>query len=141
MNRWLYTLYLAIDANFRLKLKERGIKQDVDLGAGWAYFVNDRLYREELVKHTDFIEVRAMSTPMFAFANHLCSQKNSCQSTHQAIARATSRVNKGYRVTGVGAVICSRSGIVRGNGVVDLQRGERYVTLYTGLLLVVDFAP
>ena len=61
MNRWLYTLYLAIDANFRLKLKERGVKQDVDLGAGWAYFVNDRLYREELVKHTDFIEVRTTS--------------------------------------------------------------------------------
>lgn len=32
---------------------------------------------------------------------------------------------EGYLVTGVGAVICARSGMVRSNGVGDLQKGER----------------
>ena len=40
--RWLYSLFLAVDANFRLKLKDRKIK-DPEIGSGWAYFVeNDR---------------------------------------------------------------------------------------------------
>ena len=37
--RWLYSLFLAIDANFRLKLKARDI-QDPELGAGLSYFVD-----------------------------------------------------------------------------------------------------
>lgn len=48
--------------------------------------------------------------------------------------KATTRVNDGYLVTGVGAVICARSGIVRANGVGDLQKGERYDTLHKLIL-------
>jgi hypothetical protein len=36
-------LYLAIDANFRLRLKARGIV-DPELGSGWAYFVEESEY-------------------------------------------------------------------------------------------------
>lgn len=55
--RWLYILYLAIDANFRLKLKDRGVQGDDELGSGWAYFVQHDLYKEEIPKHTETIEV------------------------------------------------------------------------------------
>ena len=53
---WLYALHLALDANFRLKLKDRGLV-DPEFGPGWAYFVNEEKYKEEIAKHTDVIEV------------------------------------------------------------------------------------
>ena len=40
--------------------------------------------------------------------------------------QANSRPSKGFSVSGVGAIVC-RHGLVRRNGVVDLQKGERYV--------------
>ena len=47
-----------MDANFRLKLKDRGVKGDSELGPGWAYFVNNTAYMSELKNHADIIEVR-----------------------------------------------------------------------------------
>lgn len=47
MCRWIYCLFLAIDANFRLKLKSRGIK-DPELGAGLAYFVDTKKFQQHL---------------------------------------------------------------------------------------------
>lgn len=55
-HRWLYALFLAIDANFRLKLKARGIK-DPDMGSGWAYFVEQLAYEQHVRKHFDDTEV------------------------------------------------------------------------------------
>lgn len=55
--RWIYSLFLAEDANFRLKLKERGIV-DPEFGPGWAYFVNDSAYKAEIKKHKQPVEVR-----------------------------------------------------------------------------------
>jgi hypothetical protein len=48
--RWLYCLFLAIDANFRLKLKTRGIK-DPELGSGLAYFVDAVKFQKRLKNH------------------------------------------------------------------------------------------
>ena len=45
--RWIYSLFLAIDANFRLRLKTRGIK-DPELGSGLAYFVDAAKFHEHL---------------------------------------------------------------------------------------------
>ena len=50
--RWLFSLFLAIDANFRLKLKSRGIK-DPELGSGLAYFVNTAKFEAHLKNHTN----------------------------------------------------------------------------------------
>ena len=50
MCRWLYCLFLAIDANFRLKQKARGIK-DPELGPGLAYFVDTIKFQEHLKDH------------------------------------------------------------------------------------------
>ena len=45
--RWLYSLFLAVDANFRLKLKNRKIK-DLEIGSGWAYFVENVQYLQHI---------------------------------------------------------------------------------------------
>ena len=49
-SRWLYSLFVAMDANFRLKLKSRGI-QDPELGSGSAYFVNNAKFEAHLKNH------------------------------------------------------------------------------------------
>lgn len=40
---WLYAQFITVDANFRLKLKDRQIN-DPELGSGWAYFVENSAY-------------------------------------------------------------------------------------------------
>lgn len=46
-----------VDANFRLKLKAKGIKDDA-LNEGWAYFVEDKKYKEHIAKYTHQEEVK-----------------------------------------------------------------------------------
>ena len=58
--RWLYSLFVAIDANFKLKLKSRGIK-DPELGSGLAYFVNAEKFKAHLKAHVDEDEVSVSS--------------------------------------------------------------------------------
>ena len=53
------------------------------------------------------------------------SQVNTCQSEHDALVRAAVRSRPGYKVSGVVVVICPRHGLVRKNGVGDLQLGEK----------------
>ena len=47
--------------------------------------------------------------------------------------QAHTKFSQGYAATGVGAVDCARHGFKRPNGVVDLQKGERYVFLALSL--------
>ena len=56
--RFLNTLFLAVDANFKLKGKDRGI-EDLELAPGWASFVEESRYQEHIVKYADQTEVRA----------------------------------------------------------------------------------
>lgn len=55
-NRFLYTLMLAIDANFKLKMKDRGARNTY-MGDGWAFFVSQPAYAEHLKNNTDITEV------------------------------------------------------------------------------------
>lgn len=41
-------LYLMIDANFRAKLKDRGLN-DFEISPGWSYYVESKEYK----KHVD----------------------------------------------------------------------------------------
>ena len=59
--RFLYTIFLAIDANFKLKCKERGF-EDLELGSGWGVFVNESLYQLHLEGHISEPEVRWASS-------------------------------------------------------------------------------
>ena len=60
VSRWLYSYFLAVDGNFRLKLKNRGIK-DPELGSGWSYFVENSEYIQHISESTTDTEVRAGS--------------------------------------------------------------------------------
>jgi len=54
--RWLYSCFLAVDANFRLKLKSRGIN-DPETGSGWSYFVESTQYSKHISEKTIETEV------------------------------------------------------------------------------------
>ncbi|KAF6741396.1 hypothetical protein DFP72DRAFT_1115848 [Ephemerocybe angulata] len=107
---YLYTLFLAVDANFKLKGKARKIK-DVELISGLAAFVEEGGYQQFLLQHVNEPEI------------------NTCHSEHDAIVRAAVRCTPGYDVTGAGLVICSRHGLVQPNGAGDLQKGEKYANM------------
>jgi hypothetical protein len=49
---WLYSLFLAIDANFRLKRKAvSSDKADPGLSRGWSYFVSEAAFKAHLLEH------------------------------------------------------------------------------------------
>ncbi len=53
--RWLYTLFIMVDANFRLKLKDRGL-EDAELGPRWAHYVENSKFKahvDSLGKQSD----------------------------------------------------------------------------------------
>ncbi|PPQ82072.1 hypothetical protein CVT24_009738, partial [Panaeolus cyanescens] len=107
---FLYTLFVAVDANFKLKGKDRGL-DDVELGPGWGAFVEEVEYQAYLSQYEAEPEI------------------NTCDSEHDAVLRASIRQTPGYSVTGAGLVICSRHCLVRPNGAGDLQKGEKYCNM------------
>ncbi|KAJ7429283.1 hypothetical protein B0H11DRAFT_2266310 [Mycena galericulata] len=105
--RFLYILFIAIDACFRLKRRLVSSEaKDPALGSGWAYFTEDAPYRAYLLGVTDQKE---MST---------CSGL-------AALDYANTKFSRGYGATGVGLGVCARHEFVQRNGAGDLQKGER----------------
>lgn len=104
--RWLYTLFLMMDANFKLKSKDHKAK-DVDLGHGWAYYVEDIKFKKHVAEF-----------------GYLKEEDSTCSAEYNAIKRAGLSRN-GYLASGVSAVLCGRHSLARKNGVADLQKGER----------------
>ncbi|KAJ7055432.1 hypothetical protein C8F01DRAFT_1211630 [Mycena amicta] len=101
-DEYLYCLMLALDANFRLKNRIRtNEKQDPSLGPGWGCFVESEPYKEHL---RDYVST------CIAFA---------------ALMEKETRLTTGLRVSGVGGCVCARHGVVRAQGMGDLQKGER----------------
>lgn len=47
-----------MDANFRCRCKDRGL-EDVELGSGWSYFVEESKFREHVARAADRKEVSA----------------------------------------------------------------------------------
>ena len=56
MTRFLYILYLAIDANFKLKGKQRHLK-DIELMPGWSAYVSEKEYQQHIATYVDQTEV------------------------------------------------------------------------------------
>ena len=50
-------MFLMIDANFRLRCKERGLN-DMELGSGWAFYVEESRYLAHVAKFASQKEVR-----------------------------------------------------------------------------------
>ena len=53
---FLYTLFLAVDVNFKLKGKDRGI-DDLELAPGWASFIKEARYQKHIVQYVDQAKV------------------------------------------------------------------------------------
>ncbi|KAJ7053995.1 hypothetical protein C8F01DRAFT_1260213 [Mycena amicta] len=108
-DEFLYSLMLALDANFRLKNRLRANeKHDPSLGPGWGYFVDSEPYKDHI---RDYVAENDVST-CIAFA---------------ALMQKDTRLTMGLRISGVGGCVCARHGIVRAEGLGDLQKGERRV--------------
>ncbi|KAJ3709697.1 hypothetical protein C8R42DRAFT_598178 [Lentinula raphanica] len=109
--RYLYWIYFALDACFRLKRRlVSSEKMDPDLDVGGSYFTEDSLFRQYLSSVTDQQE---MST---------CTGLS-------ALDHANTKFSRGYATTGVGLGVCARHEFIQRNGVVDLQKGERYANM------------
>ncbi|KAJ7692647.1 hypothetical protein B0H14DRAFT_3531447 [Mycena olivaceomarginata] len=110
-DRFLYILFIALDACFRLKrhMISSEIK-DPGLGTGWAYVTENPPYRHYLLTVT---EQKEMST---------CSGL-------AALDYANTKFSRGYSTTGVGMGVCARHEFVQANGVGDLQKGERFANM------------
>ncbi|KAF8166405.1 hypothetical protein BJ912DRAFT_1025886 [Pholiota molesta] len=110
--RFLDTLFVAMDANFRLKRKNvSSHESDPGLSKGLSYFVEDTRYRDHIKNYISEAEL-----------------KSSC-SRHDAVNLSETRPGQGHAATGVGAVVCSRHDMKRPSGVAQLQKGERYCNM------------
>ncbi|KAJ7431264.1 hypothetical protein FB451DRAFT_1421731 [Mycena latifolia] len=127
--RFLYTLFIALDACFHLKrLLVSSELRDPDLGSGWGYLVDTGPYREYLRTVTDQKEASspAHSGPLHILTWH--AQMNTCSGL-AALDYANTKFSRGYSTTGVGMGVCARHEFVQPNGVGDLQRGERFANI------------
>ncbi|KAH9914760.1 uncharacterized protein BXZ73DRAFT_81524 [Epithele typhae] len=106
INRWLYTLFLMMDGNFRAKLKDRGL-DSITLSQGWSYFVETNSF-------TRFINSVGEQ-----------AEKSSCTAEHKAILNANIH-REGYITSGVGAILCARHALCRKSGMGDIFLGEKY---------------
>ncbi|KAG1800908.1 uncharacterized protein HD556DRAFT_1430245 [Suillus plorans] len=110
--KWCYVLFIAMDANFRLKRKAVLSDQvDPGLNAGWGYFVEEQQYK--------------------SYLSHCMTeqQERSTCVSHNAINMADTKSSQGLAATGVGTVDCARHDMKRPNGVGDLQKGEKYLNM------------
>ncbi|KAJ7148600.1 hypothetical protein C8R46DRAFT_1231115 [Mycena filopes] len=119
--RFIYFVFLAQDANFRLS--NRSVSSELNdpiLGDGWGYFCKregEDGYKAHIAKHVNEVEI------------------SSC-SGFQAMFMANSKRVKGLRTTGIGGVTCARHNMWMPNGIGDLQVGERYCNMDFILLAV-----
>ncbi|KAG0693725.1 hypothetical protein DFH29DRAFT_985427 [Suillus ampliporus] len=103
--KWLYGLFLAINANFQLCHHNKSSDQaDPGLSNGWSYF-----------------EVLDASSGQL-------QEKSSCAG-HNAINLADTKNTRRMAATGVGAIVCARHNLTRPSAVGDLQKGEKYVNM------------
>ncbi|KAJ7204612.1 hypothetical protein C8J57DRAFT_1618880 [Mycena rebaudengoi] len=109
--KFLYALFLAIDANFRLKRKDISSKEkDPGLGPGWVFFCEVGSYMQHVEKH--------WKEP----------QERSCCVAHDAVDKPD-KESRGTVSSGIGAVDCTRHNMKRPNAVGDLQLGECYINM------------
>jgi hypothetical protein len=103
-----------MDANFRLSNRNVSTElADPILGDGFGFFCRregEDGYKSHIAKHASEQEI------------------SNC-SGFQAMFMANTKRVKGLRTTGIGGVTCSRHNMWQGNGMGDLQVGERCVFL------------
>ncbi|KAJ7890976.1 hypothetical protein B0H14DRAFT_3428848 [Mycena olivaceomarginata] len=109
--QYLYGIYLAIDANFRLKRKDVSTEErDPGLGNGLAFFGDVKAYMEHVRRNWDQKQDRSHCV------------------AHDAVDKPD-REARGTASSGIGAVDCARHNMKRPLAVGDLQLGERYLNM------------
>ncbi|KAJ7828186.1 hypothetical protein B0H13DRAFT_2437970 [Mycena leptocephala] len=107
----LYALFLAIDANFRMKRKQVSSEEaDPGLNNGAAFFSEVKSYMKHVGEHWEEEQ-----------------EKSRCVS-HDAVNQPDKEA-RGTASSGIGTVDCARHNMKRPNGVGDLQKGERYINM------------
>ncbi|KAF9456592.1 hypothetical protein BDZ94DRAFT_1315017 [Collybia nuda] len=110
---WLYTLFVGIDANFRLsRFNVSSNEHDPGLNHGYAFFVEDKKFKAHLKAYGDII----------------IDEVSTCNN-HDAVKSASLRGGKGIDASGAGTVECSRHDMKRPISFGDLQKGERHVNI------------
>ncbi|KAI5996558.1 hypothetical protein F5J12DRAFT_785353 [Pisolithus orientalis] len=110
-------LFVALDANFCLRhCAVSNNENNLSLSQGWAYFVEDTMFKRYLSDHWHDIQEKSM-----------CSN-------HNVVNMADAKSKKGCNVTGIGMVVCARHGMRLPNGIVDLQYGERCVSFTSNVI-------
>ncbi|KAG1846540.1 hypothetical protein F4604DRAFT_1688355 [Suillus subluteus] len=99
-HKWLYGLFLAIDANFRLCRHNKSSKEvNPSLSKGWGYFVEETGFKYMLDAHAGQVQ-----------------DKSSCTS-HNAVNLADTKNSWGLAATGIGAIVCARHNLTRPSSV------------------------
>ncbi|KAJ7099324.1 hypothetical protein B0H15DRAFT_1001957 [Mycena belliarum] len=109
--KFLYALFLAIDANFRMRRKKVSSEEkDPSLGDGWSFYGAIAPYYDYLAKHW-----------------HQKQPRSTCVA-HDAVDKPD-RESRGTASSGIATVDCARHNMKRPNAVGDLQLGERYINM------------
>ncbi|KAL0562960.1 hypothetical protein V5O48_019118, partial [Marasmius crinis-equi] len=110
VNSYLYNKFIAVDACFRLKRRFVSSEaKDPGLMTGAAYYVPQEAYQKMMASPPNQVEEPGCNGSKLA-----------------AIDQATTKYNKGYATTGVILCLCARHEIVEPNGLVDVDKGEKY---------------
>ncbi|KAG6826461.1 hypothetical protein H0H92_015732, partial [Tricholoma furcatifolium] len=110
---WLYSLFVGIDANFRLKqLKVSTEANDRGLNNGYVFCVETNWFNKHLRNYGEVIK----------------DNISTCNN-HDAIKSALIRRGKGIDASGVGKTECTRHDMKWPVSVGDLQKRERYVNM------------
>ncbi|KAJ7062237.1 hypothetical protein C8F01DRAFT_986513 [Mycena amicta] len=111
--RFKYKLFVAMDSNFRMKNRIRANEiQDPTLGSGLGYFVEQEPYKTHIRNYVTEPDVSTSTCAAFA-----------------ALLQRETRETTGLRVSGVAGCICARHGLLRRQGLGDLQKGERWANV------------
>ncbi|KAJ7248075.1 hypothetical protein C8J57DRAFT_1673431 [Mycena rebaudengoi] len=109
--KFLYALFVAMDANFRLKRKDVSTEEkDPGLGPGWAFYCDVKEYMGHVDKYGKQPQERSRCV------------------AHDAVDRPDKEA-RGTASSGIGAVDCARHNMKGPNAVGDLQVGERYINM------------
>ncbi|KAJ6480009.1 hypothetical protein C8R47DRAFT_983149 [Mycena vitilis] len=109
--QFLYALFLAMDANFRLKRKDVSTEEkDPGLGDGYLFYCKVQEYMKHVAEHWNDPQDRSTCV------------------AHDAVDKPD-REARGTASSGIGAVDCARHNMKRPLAVSDLQFGERYINI------------
>ncbi|KAJ7855736.1 hypothetical protein B0H14DRAFT_2579203 [Mycena olivaceomarginata] len=111
--QFLYALFVAIDASFRLKRKDiLSEEKDPGLGNGWAFYCKVLAYMQHVKRNWNQKQIRLID----CVRSHCVA--------HDAVDKPD-RKARGTVSSGIGAVDCARHNMKRPLAVGHLQWGER----------------